>query len=95
MDFASFFTSDGRLAFRDGKVVPVPKEQWRVLPIEEQFDAVLYLGPPSAMTIAPLALSRCSDERYMQMRLARLELAPGGEVQANQLRRYCAERAVK
>jgi hypothetical protein len=27
----------------------------------------------------------------MQMRLARLELAPG----ANQLRRYCAERAVK
>jgi hypothetical protein len=95
MDFASFFTSDGRLGFRDGKIVPIPRNQWGVLPMEEQFDAVLYLGPPSAMTIAPLALSRCSDERYMKMRLARLELAPGGEVQANQLRRYCAERAVK
>jgi hypothetical protein len=91
MDFASFFTSDGRLAIRDGKVVPIPRDQWRVLTMEEQFDAVLYLGAPTTMTIAPLSPARCSDQRYMQMRLERMALAPGGEGQANQLKQYCAK----
>jgi hypothetical protein len=95
LDFASYFTSDGRLAIRDGKVVPIPRDQWRVLPMEQQFDAVLYLGAPSTMTIAPLALSRCSDQRYMQMRLARMALAPGGEAQANQLKQYCANQVIR
>ena len=31
----------------NGELVPIPQEEWRTLPMEEQFDAVLYLGPPA------------------------------------------------
>jgi GNAT superfamily N-acetyltransferase len=33
-----------RAMVRDGKIVLIPKEQWKELPLEEQFDAALYLG---------------------------------------------------
>ena len=35
-----------RARFLDGKLIPIPREEWRTLPMDEQFDAVLYLGPP-------------------------------------------------
>jgi hypothetical protein len=37
-------------------------------------DAVLYLGPPSAMTFSRLPASLCSDARYVEMRLERVRL---------------------
>ena len=95
VDFASYFTSDGRLAFRDGRVVPIAREQWRALRMEDQFDAVLYFGAPSTITIARLAPARCLDQGYMQMRLKRMALVPGGEGQINQLKQYCAVQAGK
>jgi hypothetical protein len=42
----------------------------------DQFDAVLYLGPPGEMTLSKLSRARCSDPRYLEMRLARLALVP-------------------
>jgi hypothetical protein len=44
-------------------------------PLEEQFDAVLYLGPPSALTEAEIAPELCSDQEYLDMRLRRLKMA--------------------
>jgi hypothetical protein len=41
---------------------------------EEQFDAVLYLGPPATMTSAVLADARCQDDAYLRMRTTRLAL---------------------
>jgi hypothetical protein len=38
-------------------------------PFEEQYDAVLYLGPPSSLTQAKIAPELCSDEEYLGMRL--------------------------
>jgi hypothetical protein len=50
--------------------------------MEELFDAVLYLGPPSGITFARLDPALCSDQAYVRMRLARLSLLPGPPTQA-------------
>jgi hypothetical protein len=36
--------------------MPISREQWRLLPMEDQFDAVLYVGPPAAVTRSQLEL---------------------------------------
>jgi hypothetical protein len=46
--------------------------------MEEQYDAVLYLGPISSITMSQLPRTLCIDEDYVKMRLARLSLGPGG-----------------
>ena len=92
-DFQSYFTSDGRFGILEGKLFPLPREQWRTFRMEDQFDAVLYLGPPSTITIARLSPARCSDQPYMDMRLGRMALVPGGQVQIDQLKQYCDAQA--
>ena len=89
-DFNSYFPSDGRLAVRDGKVVPIPREQWRPMPMENLVDAVLYLG--RTVTYAPIPIELCSDRVYLDMRFRRLALVPGGESDIDQLKRNCANR---
>ena len=45
-DFENYYPSDvPRARFIDGRLVPIPREEWRTLPMGEQFDAVLHLGP--------------------------------------------------
>ena len=41
-----------------------PRDQWRSLSAEEQFDAVLYLGPPSSMTTSWPSAALCRDAAY-------------------------------
>ena len=77
-----------------GSAVWDPRPQGRPVLVEEQFDALLYLGPPSSMTTSRLAPALCSDRAYMEMRLGRLNLIPlppGAAVTpAQQLKDYCA-----
>ncbi len=89
-DFTAFSPTEApRATIRDGRIVPIPREQWRPLPAEEQFDAVLYLGPPSSMTRSLLSASLCRDPAYMDMRRDRLSLL-GMQGDLEQLQRYCA-----
>lgn len=53
-----------------------PRPRQRPARMEEQFDAILYLGPPSEMTSARLSPALCSDRSYMEMRLSRLAMVP-------------------
>lgn len=46
--------------------------------MEKQFDAVLYLGPPSSITFPVESTTQCADPEYTKMRLTRLMLAPAG-----------------
>jgi hypothetical protein len=46
--------------------------------MEDQFDAVLYLGPVSSITQSLLSPSLCADAAYTKMRLARMALELGG-----------------
>lgn len=77
-----------------GSTLWEPRPQRRAVRMEEQFDAILYLGHPSSMTAAKLATALCSDRTYMEMRSWRLGLIPpppGAAVSpAEQLKEYCA-----
>ncbi len=89
-DFTAFSPTDPpRATIRDGRIVPIQRDEWRSLPAEEQFDAVLYLGPPSGMTRSLLSPSLCRDAAYMDMRRERLTLL-GMQRDLEQLQRYCA-----
>lgn len=63
--------------------------------MEEQFDAVLYLGPPSSITTSEISPALCADAGYTKMRLARLALGPGGPAGEDVVRfkTHCARRA--
>jgi len=43
--------------------------------LADQFDAVLYLGPPGEMTLSKLSRALCSDPSYLEMRVSRLSLS--------------------
>ena len=89
-DFTVFSpTHPPRATIRDGRIVPVPRDEWRSLPAEEQFDAILYLGPPSGMTRSLLSPSLCRDAAYLDMRRERLSLL-GMQRDLEQLQSYCA-----
>jgi hypothetical protein len=51
--------------------------------MEDQFDAVLYLGPVSSITQSLLSPSLCADAEYRKMRLARMALEPAGPAAGN------------
>jgi hypothetical protein len=88
IDYATLGESGPRAMIRDGRIVPVPKEQWRVLPMEEQFDAVLHLGPEAAADPPPPASAVCADRAFVQELLRRMEVgAPPPTVAA--FRRLC------
>jgi hypothetical protein len=56
--------------------------------MEEQFDAVLYLGPVSSITFSELPAALCADDDYTRMRLARVSFAPSG-VDVAEFRKQC------
>jgi hypothetical protein len=90
-DFTFYWPYGGdRVVVRDGTRTVIPRDQWRVRRMEDQFDAILYLGPPSSITIAQLPRALCADASYMAMRLHRLTLMPGGQGQIDTLKSYCA-----
>ena len=89
-DFTAFSPTEApRATIRDGRIVPIPRDRWRSLSAEEQFDAVLYLGPPSAMSRSSPSPALCRDAAYMDMRRERLSLV-GMQRDLEQLQRYCA-----
>ncbi len=75
----------------DGHFVPVPREQWIQIRMEEQVDAMLYLGSKSTAP-APPALSPtiCSDSGYLDTRLARMALTGIPQFEADRLKQFCA-----
>jgi hypothetical protein len=98
-DFSRYFPSDyspmaaTRFAIRDGKLVPISRGEWRSLKMEDQFDGVLYLGPRSAITVAPqrqLSPELCADPEFLPKRLARLALTGLPPIEAERLKQLCA-----
>jgi hypothetical protein len=92
---ASSFVAEGigstRFAVRDGRIMPIPRREWRTLRTEDQLDAVLFLGPPSAMTEARLPPTVCSQPGYLDMRLKRIALAGIPQAEADKLKELCAD----
>jgi hypothetical protein len=62
--------------------VPLSRDEWKMMRMEDQFNALLYLGPPSSMTDAPMTAALCHDAAFVKTRLERLSLfAPPFEVE--------------
>jgi hypothetical protein len=74
---------------RDGRLVPVPREEYVALPLQEQMDAILYLGPGSQARTAPTPQTICSDKTYIQMRLQRMKVGGLPPPVIDQLRTLC------
>ena len=75
---------------RDGRIVRVPRDEWTSLAMEDQFDAVLYIGSASAMTASERSPELCLDSTYMEMRRRRLTLA-GLQPVLERLERWCLD----
>lgn len=87
VDYAAFGEGIPRARIRDGKFSLVPREEWKTLPLEQNFDAELYLGPAVPGDPPASASAVCSDP-FMPERLRRLELG-GPSPAATQLRQTC------
>lgn len=89
-DASEYFGPPRRFAMVNGKMVPVPEHQWRRLRAEEQFDAVLYLGPASQGQ-EPLSKTLCTEAGYLEMRLKRISLAGLPPAEGDRVRKLCGD----
>ena len=80
-----------RVSIQNGKFVPIPREQWIALRMEEQIDALLYLGPASKRRIAPLSPTICSEPGYLETHLRRMALSGVPPAEAERLKQFCAK----
>ena len=90
-DFASYSRSAlPRIRIRNGQPdfsSPLTPAEYAKLPMEDQFNAVLYLGP--VLTVAPMPLDACGDADYMKMRRDRVPLAGMPPLEQQRLDRHC------
>jgi len=71
--------------------VPLPKEQWARMRAEEVIDAVLYFGPDSDRSNAPLMRSLCDDPSYLKMRMERIAVAGLPLRESEVVKKLCAK----
>ena len=88
-DAADYFSWGTRFAIREGKMVSVPRAEWRAMRAEDQFDAVLYLGA-SPDAEAQWSPALCADAAYLAMRFKRIALADLPPIETERLKQFCA-----
>jgi hypothetical protein len=71
--------------------VPLTREHWRQLRADEQFDAVLYLGPPPASEADPLSKALCTEPGYLQLRRTRIALAGLPPPETERIQALCGD----
>lgn len=87
-DFAAINPARTRYAIRGPeKFEPIPHEQWRTVRVEDQVDAIIYLGKGS--TQAPLSPTLCDDPGYAKMRLERIALVGLPPAEGDRVKRLC------
>ena len=92
-DFTAFHKEDmPRVAIRDGKPdfsAPIPREQWKVLRAEDQFDAVLYTGagPSPRVELDP---ARCAEKAEFEEHLRRMSVSGIPPFETERLKKLCS-----
>lgn len=89
MRLAPEWTKARRFAVKQGQLVPVAEAQWASLAIEEQLDAVLYLGPTSGPEAA-MPAQACADPGFLEERLRRIGVAGIPAFEADRVKAVCA-----
>jgi hypothetical protein len=82
-------TGGQRVAIKNGTFVPIPRDQWISIRIEEQTDALVYLGPASTRTEIPVSREICSDTKRVQLRLERMVIAGLPPSEPQRLKQLC------
>jgi hypothetical protein len=77
-----------RVRVVDGKMQPVPSDQFATLPIEQQLDAVLYLGPDTRGPLVP-PKDVCSRPNFLGERLRRITLTGLPKFEAENIQKLC------
>ena len=92
-DFTKFYPSEamGRFAIKDGKPdfsAQIPRDQWRTLRAEDQFDAVLYMGkgPSPRVDLDP---ARCAETAEFQEHLRRMAVSGIPTSETERLKKLC------
>ena len=83
---APVFYDGPRVSVQAGRIAPIPRDQWRSMRTEDQYDALLYLGPRTSWSYAMVSPALCADPAYVEMRTGRMALA---EWKSDQLEDYC------
>jgi hypothetical protein len=62
--------------------------------MQDQFDAILYMGPQGSITFSTLTASQCADQDYMQMRIGRMKIyaGPNNDSAGKEIQEYCAKK---
>ena len=89
-DVSALMPSRGRMAVRNGALVPVAETEWRSLRVDEQIDAALYLGPRSAMTQSSPSAEACVEPGYLEERLRRIALTGIPAAEADRAKAVCS-----
>lgn len=79
-----------RLMVKGDALVPLPREQWLSMPVEEQLDAVLYLGPAARMTEITTPAQACAQPGFLEERLRRITLTRIPAFEADRVKKVCA-----
>jgi hypothetical protein len=77
-----------RMSVQTGRIVPVPRDEWRTMRMEDQYDALLYIGPRASWSYAMVSPALCADPTYVEMRTSRMALA---EWKSDLLEDYCGK----
>ena len=85
MDFGVYdrgLADGSRFTVQNGQLVPLTRAEWKMMRMEDEFNALLYLGPPSSMTNVAIPAALCHDSQFVNRRLQRLaRFGPNVEVE--------------
>lgn len=91
--FLFFYPDDIYIRRPDNTWERVKADPKRSPLMQDQFDAILYIGPKSSMTYSKLTKASCADQEYMQMRLGRMKISagPNADAAGAKLQEYCSK----
>ena len=78
-----------RFRIADGKMQALTKDQYSTLPVEQQLDAVLYLGSATDRPMAP-SNAVCKRPGFLEERLRRITLTGIPKFEADNIQKLCA-----
>lgn len=91
--FLFFYPDDIYIRRPDNTWERVKADPKRSPLMQDQFDAILYIGPKSSITYSKLTKASCADQEYMQMRIGRMKLnaGPNAASPGTKLQEYCSK----
>ena len=89
MDVSRLYPNRPRARVVDGKLQPLPANEWASLPMEEQLDAVLYLAPSAQHAAIQGDPGPCGRPGFLEERLRRIALTGIPAFEAERIKRLC------